>query len=276
MGFESRAQSGALNINDVALTHSANSFVVLDATLYKNKPNLSLSGIKPANVFYVARFWDDWSKAPKDKLPDEKLVRKLAREARAKNSLLIVDIEHWPLSGDDKTIADSISKYSTVMQWIRNEEPELKTGYFGILPVANYSIYRKTVDSSDYKQWQIQNDRLKPLARVVDVIFPYTYTYYPDQEAWVQFAIKNIKEARRYGKPVYVFLWPQYTEQNKKLSGQYVAPDYWKLQLETVRQYADGVVIWGGWGDNGPVSWDENAPWWQVTKEFLDKLKRED
>jgi hypothetical protein len=42
--------------------------------------------------------------------------------------------------------------------------------------------------------------------------------------------------------------------------------------LNTVYQHADGVVIWGGWGDNGPESWNEEAPWWQVTKRFMQRF----
>ena len=49
-------------------------------------------------------------------------------------------------------------------------------------------------------------------------------------------------------------------------------PDYWMLQLETITKHADGVVIWGGWGDHGPEPWNEEAPWWQVTKRFMQRL----
>jgi hypothetical protein len=44
------------------------------------------------------------------------------------------------------------------------------------------------------------------------------------------------------------------------------------VELLTVRQYADGLVIWGGWGTGGPQPWDEDTPWWQVTKRFLSRI----
>ena len=67
------------------------------------------------------------------------------------------------------------------------------------------------------------------------------------------------------GKPVYAFIWPQYDEQNKVLGLQLIPGKFWALQLQTVAQYADGAVIWGGY----KVNWDEQAPWWQATQQFL-------
>jgi hypothetical protein len=59
------------------------------------------------------------------------------------------------------------------------------------------------------------------------------------------------------------------------LIGQNLTADYWQTQLNTVRQLADGAVIWGGWTmtTTAPYmyqqTWDDTAPWWQVTKDFL-------
>jgi hypothetical protein len=111
-----------------------------------------------------------------------------------------------------------------------------------------------------------ENDQLRSLAGAVDVFFPSLYTFYPDQAGWKKYAIAQIEEARRYGggKPIYVFLWPQYHESNRILGGSYLPADYWLLELETAREYADGIVLW-----SGSSKWDEDAPWWKVTKEFV-------
>lgn len=264
---------GTGTVSSSVSTAPAHPFVVYDGTLYKNKPSLSGYGIKPINILYVSRFWDNWNNNPrKDELPDEKIVRQLAREAKDKDELVVLDIEHWALSGIDEVVTNSLEKYSTVLRWFRNEAPKLQVGYFGIMPRADYFGSRKGVDSRDYQTWQKENDRLRPLAGMVNVIFPYLYTFYPNQHDWVNFAVENIKEARRYGKPVYVFLWPQYSETNMLLAHQYIPKDFWRLQLETAREYADGIVIWGGWSKNGPEEWDDKAAWWQVTKEFMEKL----
>jgi hypothetical protein len=52
-----------------------------------------------------------------------------------------------------------------------------------------------------------------------------------------------------------------------------LAADYWKLELETARRYADGLVIWGGWAsDDRPAEWGDQAAWCQVTKQFLSQF----
>jgi hypothetical protein len=62
---------------------------------------------------------------------------------------------------------------------------------------------------------------------------------------------------------------PGFHESNKILGSKPIPPAFWTLQLDTIKQYADGVIIWGGW----QVNWNENAPWWVATKVFLQGLK---
>jgi hypothetical protein len=68
-------------------------------------------------------------------------------------------------------------------------------------------------DSPQFKAWQA-NDAVAPIAAQADVLFPSIYTFYPDENGWQTYAIAQIKEARRIGpgKPVYVFLWPQFED----------------------------------------------------------------
>jgi hypothetical protein len=40
------------------------------------------------------------------------------------------------------------------------------------------------------------------------------------------------------------------------------------MELETAKQYADGVVIWCGWTE----TWDNNASWWLVTQQFMAEI----
>lgn len=247
-------------------------FEVLDGTLYRSKPDLSSLGFKPLKIIYVSEFGKDWSSGPtKMQLPPEDVVKQVARTAAATESLVVIDIEHWPLAGSPSLVQESLDKYRRIATWFHEAASTMEIGFFGIVPRAAYGWSLKGADSWEYQSWQQVNEALAPLAEKVDVMFPYAYTYYPDQAEWVRFATENIKEARRYGKPVYVFLWPQYVDNAGKLAGKPVPEDYWKLQLETVRKLADGMVIWGGWGPNGPEPWNEDAPWWKVTKRFLER-----
>jgi hypothetical protein len=250
----------------------AGKFKVFDGTLYRNKPKLDRYGIEPIEILYAARFWPDTRSSQRmERLPDEHRVRLVGRDLRAGRKPVVIDIEHWPLEGDEAQMRVNQAKYITVLQWLRSEAPGLNIGYFGRLPGVAYHWSLEDKESQHYRLWQHENARLDDFSALVDTIYLPLYTYYPDRAAWVKYATAHLHEARRYGKPVYVFLWPQYSERNKSLGQQYLPEEYWRLQLETVRKYADGVVIWGGWDGkrHGPALWDSAAPWWQVTREFM-------
>lgn len=260
-------------------TQSASSpklFPVFDATLYSKKPDLSAYGLSPITVVYAQQFGPQWFKQI-DLLPSSELVTSVAREAKLKGHPVVVDIEHWPLKGSPGIVQDSLRKYMTVLQWFRGAAPELSPGYYGVPPLRDYWRAIKNQTSQEYRSWKDENDKIHSLADAVDIFYPSLYTFYPDQDGWRKYAIAQIEEARRYGsgKPVYVFLWPQYHESNRILGGRYLPEDYWRLELETAKQYADGIVIWGGWDlkSNRQAKWDDNAPWWTVTKEFMKRLQ---
>ena len=249
-------------------------FLVFDGTLYSNKPDFSVHGIRPITLAYAAKFGPDWYKQA-DRLPDLPAVQAVAREAQQKGHVVVLDIEHWPLKGSPDAVYDSLTKYMTVLDWFRAAAPDLSIGYYGVPPIRDYWRAMKDKSNQERQSWMKENDQLRSLAGAVDVLFPSLYTFYPDQTGWKKYAIAQIEEARRYGggKPVYAFLWPQYHESNLTLGGRYLPTDYWLLELETAREYADGIVIWGGWGsDNRPAKWDENAPWWDITKEFMKNI----
>ena len=246
-------------------------FQVFDSTLYADKPDLSVYGIHPITISYAGQFGDKWHK-DKQHLPDKESVQRVAREAQAKASHGVIDIEHWPLKGDPKEVQDSLSKYMTVLQWFKEAAPGLAVGYYGAPPLRDYWRAISPPTSKEWQSYSGDNDRLQPLAGAVDILFPALYTFYTDQGGWVRYAYGQIAEARRCasGKPVYVFLWPQYHDSNRSLAGTYLPADYWRLQLETAKQYADGIIIWGGWGSNNrPAKWDNDAGWWKVTKDFM-------
>jgi len=118
----------------------------------------------------------------------------------------------------------------------------------------------------------VANNTFQPVANAVNVVYPSIYTFYTDQEGWKKYAIAQVAEARRLapGKPVYAFIWPRYHESNKALNNQYIAADFWRFQLETLYQVADGVVIWGGWQE----PWNERADWWIQTQAFMQSHER--
>jgi hypothetical protein len=253
-----------------ALAADPRPFQVFDATLYKDKPNLSGYGIRPITLWYESQLFAANQAATA--MPVERLVRSLAHDWNESVGPVVVDIERWPITaGNPATIQATVAKFVQVLTWIREEAPGISVGVYGTVPVPDYWRAASNPMSPQFLAWQTDNDRLARISDHVDALYPSIYTFYPDRQAWAAYAKAQIAEARRLaqGKPVYAFLWPQYHEANTALAHRFLEPDYWELQLVTMAQLADGVVIWGGWGPNGPEPWDEGAPWWQVTKRFL-------
>lgn len=249
---------------------TAKSFVVFDATLYKNKPDLSAYKIRSLNILYVSQFYKNSDSM--EHLPTRTKVKELANKAAIKGNFVLIDIEHWPVKGGEANVLESVRKYGELLKWFHEDQPGLRLGLYALPPVQDYWRALEGPTGKGYQAWQAENNRLIPLAQSADAVFPSLYTFYPDRQGWEKYAIEQIREAHRFGKPVYVFLWPQYHESNRLLGGMFLAKDYWKLQLETAFKYADGIVIWGGWSDAGPAKWNEAAPWWLVTKEFMTRL----
>ena len=248
-------------------------FIVFDATLYKDKPSFSdYPVLRPITVLYE---WPLFLTGQSSTgMPSEQKVRSVVKELGAGSEPVVLDIERWPLKGDAQAVKTSVSKLLTVLSWIKDEMPHAKIGTYGTVPLPDYWRAIRGQTNAEFQVWQQDNDRLDELLPHMDALYPSIYTFYSDRQGWVTYAIAQIGEARRKakGKPVYAFLWPQYHESNHLIGLKPIEPDYWELQLNTVFQYADGVVIWGGWGKHEPESWNENAPWWQVTKRFMNRV----
>jgi hypothetical protein len=245
---------------------------VFDSTAYKNKPNMQMYGIKQALTINPLRWW-----APGESL--DKLTASKGPEHWATSSwsgdVVVLDLERWPTIGDPVIVSATLQRLSDLVKRLKAVGISKPIGYYGMLPNRDYWRAIKAKSTTEYSAWQRENDLLRSLAVEIDSLFPSLYTFYDDVLGWKAYAIANLSEARRLsmGKPVYAFLWPEYHDSNKSLRGQFIPGSYWAIELETAAQYADGIVIWGGW-DNGPRSWDENAAWWTATKAFMAKQSK--
>ncbi len=197
----------------------------------------------------------------------EEQAREIARSA-TKGKYLIIDNEAWDLIKD-------MDKYIQEILWMKDENPEIKVGYYGGPPLRDYwapVLYLNHPSNATYRQkyndWKANNNSLARLAAYVDAIFPSIYTFYDNQTGWEMYATENIKEALQYGKPVFPFIWPRF-ENGQYTDGRPLPPAYWRAELDLVKRLgADGVIVWDG---GSPLAWDNNFPWFVDTLNFIAK-----
>lgn len=243
-------------------------FRVFNATLYVGTPDLSRYGIEPIHV--VDRgLWPEG--AGRSGPPDPALVRRYVESLPRDNAPIVLDIEHYDLTGSDAAAQTAVTDLRRLAATFRAIAPDRRLGYYAILPISDFGPARAGTGSPPYRSWQRQNDRLRSLQGGVDFLFPSAYTDTRGEAAWVTGAAGAICEARRLSaKPVYIFIWPEYHD-STPLIGRFLEASFWRLQLETAYRMADGVVIWGGYdlAAGRRRNWDPQAPWFATTLTFL-------
>jgi hypothetical protein len=249
-------------------------FLVVDMLRYPGKPDVSALGMIPGTGTDVF-----WKKGESTDTLDEAVVRAEMLKWKDYSGVFWVGLEHWTICtwpnsvilAPDSVIRESIAKITRVVDLVHEVAPHLTFGLYGPLPLPGYWDI-VAGDTSRYRVWKTCNDNLRGLASKVDIIFPSLYTYYEDEAGWDKYALAELDAARSFGKPVYAFLWPEYSETNSKLAGKNVPSRVWRHELEFVKAHgANGMVLWNGY--NRP--WDEEAPWWEETLSFLKSLKSE-
>jgi hypothetical protein len=243
-----------------------------DGLIYTNKPNLSSNDIEPIHI--VDRgIWPN--EADHRGPPDRALVRRYLASLPPDNAPVVLDFEEFDPAGPDARVASTaIGRLNQIRAAFVAAGSRRPFGFYSTIPARDYWRAVEGPNSARYRAWQRENDRLAPLERNVDMIFPSLYTFYSDQAGWAAYAAAQVCEARRLSsKPVYVFLWPEYHPSSRN-AGESVSPEFWRLQLETAHRYADGIVLWGGYNlaERRSRTWDANAPWWRETQRFMRSL----
>lgn len=257
----------------IACSLNVVAFELIDATLYRDKPDLSPHGFQKALVIYESSLWERGEN--KNIQPRNSNIESVVKKiADFNGKYIVLDVEVWEQSPDPEFI---VSMYSDLLERIAVDKNRHTLGLYGVLPIRNYwgAISRKTGDK--FTAWTKENDSRSRFASKVGILYPSLYTFYADESSWLVYARENIREARRMaaGKPVIPFIWPQYHESNTSLRNAYIDKKFWRFQLETLKDLADGVVIWGGWDlkKKQPLPWNENLGWWKETKTFAKQIK---
>jgi hypothetical protein len=233
---------------------------------YNKMPSFAGCGLSTIKIFYEGELFGGKSKSQPNISQLKNVI--VPQILKKKWDYVVIDIEVW----DEITEMDKlILAMKTIRNGVRAKGGKSKLGYYMMLPEKNWNA-PVSGQSGKNRAWQSNNDKLKRLAKEVDVIFPSLYTMFDNKGDWVRYAKANIAEAKQYGKPVFPFIWPQIHNWNKSDGQKYMSASFWKTQLQTVHSLSNGVVIWGSMttkkGRRGWDTWRSGMPWWEVTKDF--------
>lgn len=244
----------------------AASFKVFDETLYYPRRPARYPGFIPISGAYSGSLWSDFSAGHQD--VDEHRVRQEAAKF-PNGDTVFLDVEHW------WPIEANTLKFKRIVDLFHEVNPTLKVGYYGTVP-WNAWYPGVTGDPQQFANWRRQTNALELLADAVDFFAPNLYHMEGcSMEDWVKHATANMAEtkyARSLGdlnRPIYPFLIMTFQGGDAPCDDREFTYDEWMLQLSTLKKLgADGVIIWGT--PTGKDSWNESAPWWRATKDFID------
>jgi hypothetical protein len=263
--------AASVESNDAETPDPDESFVVFDALLHRGKPDLSQHGLIRLAGVYETRIWPNG--ADRSLMPRESWMRHLARWYAQRRSIVFLNIEHWPpdtfyRNANEAKVIETHKRLATIVRWMKSEAPSLRVGYYSLLPLAEYSGPVRGIEWR-IRRAQKENQRFREtgLADAVDYIAPSLYVRYSDDpEKWKKWAKFRIDEAKKFGKPVYPFLWYLYHDAAPEhLRGREIPRDFFRMQLDFCREHADGVILWGGYRKQ----WDQDAAWWKAVKEMI-------
>jgi len=229
-------------------------FIVFNALLYKNTPDLTSYGLHKINMIYEDDLLDKDPLTPSIRANKIISPGKFAKQAdltkRDSDIPVVINIEGWRLT--PSAIKKSIPKYLNALSTFKSLNSTSKIGYYGWTHIPEFN-------------------------RNSDVFYPSCYTYDTDTVKWKNDVIKRIKLLRSQdpNKPIYGFVWPQYTPNPAKpeLGFTFVPTDIWNYQLEILYKYADGIVVWSHYRgkDKKPIDFSFDMPWWKGTMAFINK-----
>lgn len=260
----------SLLVSPLFATHTADVEIeksVYDTTGYLNKNKSNESVFIPMIILYENMLLPMGTESI-----DVDFLRSYALSLPKKSTPYILDIEAWKIGSNinDAEANYNIDKYITVIKIMKKTRPDLKFGFFGVLPIRD-AVRFGPPTAIEYAKWHYANIRAKRLAEYVDVICPDLYTFYNNENAWKSYAVLALNESKMYNKPVLPFIWPEFHDSNSELKNTFIDSSLWEKEVSFLFKNADGIIIWGGRNlqMHTPRIWDDKAKWWCITKELI-------
>jgi hypothetical protein len=246
--------------------------LVFDGTSYTDKNSSNETYFIPIAMLYEARVLP-WG--PNADI-NTTFLSKYAKSLPTSSIPYVLDLESWNFGDITETNASlqaKVTKYITVIDTIKTARPDLKFGYFGLLPQLSLleSSFNSdyTYESFVLDRMDLRYDVTKELANHVDVLFPELYTYWPESQSYAYTSRVSTGigiYAAKYNKPVIPFVWPAYMYVTGLNGGEYLSDTYWALEFSTLWQNSktSGIAIW-----SQIKPWDETMHWWQNVKQYI-------
>lgn len=148
---------------------------------------------------------------------------------------------------------ESITSFVSMLSYIKNLRPNVKIGIYG-LPFRTFGASQVVADYN----------KLDPILKMCDYIFPSLYIIYPDKQISQKknddYFIQNLDAAFRYSerlkKPVLPFVWYLVHPLNKVYGYEMISKNEMKRHIDVLKRYRykNSLKI------NGVVWWDTPTP----------------
>ena len=153
-------------------------FRVFDGLLFAEKPDLSRYGLEPIHIIDRDIWPDDNDRRGP---PDPALVRRYVESRPNDGAPIVLDIENFDANAADPAVAAAaIAQLSRIHAVFASVAPNRSYGYYSMVPGRDYWRAIRGPGSPEYRAWQRENDRLAPLERRMDFLFPSLYAFYED------------------------------------------------------------------------------------------------
>jgi hypothetical protein len=242
-------------------------FTVWTNSRFTDRPPLDELGMKWAAA---ANYWGAWTKdlnEPGAVLDEDRLI--LWARSLDPSSIIYFDDIPWNRIHGNEPSADAVRRRICEIL----HDMAIPFGIYSKLPRGGWygaQVFHSDPAFADYfkdkgwfERWQADNRAMTPWSHLVDLVLPSLYVStqqgFIDFEWVTHFARETIREARQYGKPVIPVIWPRlHITKGPSLpfiEHPYLYDELWLALLQTVREFADGVVLWCG----AKIPWAEFA-----------------